>query len=382
LLTCEVHPGLAPEWPALAAGAPMLASPGWLSAMEGRLGPRPVTLLVRDGGTPVAAAYASVQEVPRPGEFYDLHHLLVAEAPALPIAADSRAERAALAGTAPGPAEWLPALVVMLPGYECVPVGPAATDPAALAALVAGARDWALTQRLPTVAFLYTRPDAVALAAALAGHDFTAVPLSLHWELTLPGTRPADHLAALPRKRRKEARRELRELADAGVALRPGDADAEFEDLVRLRGQLVGKYRGTPGDQHTRLRRLIEEVAGGRPHLVVADAGGTAVGFAMFAEHPEDGVPVWHCISVGYDYTDPRSRLAYFGTAYYAAAALAYEAGVHRIGYGQGSWQAKRARGCRPTPLTGWVHSTDPRLADAVRASAAATRLVHAVDGI
>jgi predicted N-acyltransferase len=278
----------------------------------------------------------------------------------------------------------------MLPGYECVPVGPAAADPAALAALVGGAVQWAAAAGLRAVAFLYTRPTAAELAGVLAGRGFTPVPLSLHWDLELPGSDPSDYLAGLPGKRRKEARRELRELARAGVLLRPADPAEVFDDLVRLRSQLVAKYRGgvDPGALRVRLRRLVEQVAGGRPQVLVAEAGGSPgaggslVGFALFAEHPEPAGRTWHCLAVGFDYTDPRSRLAYFGTAFYAAAGAAYPAGIRRLGYGQGSWQAKRARGCRGTPLTGWVRAADPELAAAVRASAAATELIHDVAAI
>jgi uncharacterized protein len=97
-----------------------------------------------------------------------------------------------------------------------------------------------------------------------------------------------------------------------------------------------------------------------------------ALGFALFAEHRD----TWHCLAVGADYGDPRSRLTYFATAYYRAAEHAYRCGVRTIGYGIGAWQAKRARGCRPTPLDGWVHTADPELAATVRASAGITEPV------
>jgi predicted N-acyltransferase len=147
-----------------------------------------------------------------------------------------------------------------------------------------------------------------------------------------------------------------------------------FDDLVDLRCQLVTKYRGQADRTHegARLRTMVEVVAGGHPTLLLATAEDTPVGFALFAPNRDE----WLCLAVGHDYADPRSRLTYFGAAYYRAAEAAYATGVHTIGYGQGSWQAKRARGCRPTPLAGWVHSTDPALAAAVRASAAMTELV------
>ena len=103
------------------------------------------------------------------------------------------------------------------------------------------------------------------------------------------------------------------------------------------------------------------------PTLLLASVDGAPLGFALFAPNRDE----WLCLAVGFDYADPRSRLTYFGTAYYRAVETAYAAGVTTIGYGQGAWQAKRARGCRPTLMTGWVHSTDPALAAAARASAA-----------
>jgi len=100
------------------------------------------------------------------------------------------------------------------------------------------------------------------------------------------------------------------------------------------------------------------------------------LGFALFAEHHG----MWHCLALGSDYGDRRSRLTYFGTAYYRAAEHAYRCGVRTIGYGLGAWQAKRARGCLATPLTGWVHTTDLELAAVARTSARITELIRALD--
>lgn len=375
----QVCPGLPAEWPELAAGGPLLATPGWLRAMQARLGRRPVTVVVRAGDRPVLGAYGAVHEAPRSGEFFDLHHVLVSPAPALPLTPDARARRSALVAGAPAPERWVPNLVVMLPGYECVPVGPAAQHPDAVAALVDGTLAWAHRTGLATTAFLYTRPESVVLTTALAARGFARLPLSLTWELDLPGQCLADYLAALPRKRRLEARREQRLLREQGVQIQPVDVEPVFDELVfdelvRLRCELTAKYRGRadPAAESVRLRRLVDDVAGGRPEVLVALADRAIVGFALFARHGA----TWHCLAVGFDYADPRSRLTYFGTAFYAAIQEAYGAGIRRLSYGQGAWQAKRSRGCRPTLLTGWVHSADRTLCRAVEASAAVTELV------
>jgi predicted N-acyltransferase len=371
-LAVRVIEGLWERWPELAVDAPMLATPGWLRAMDGRLGARPLTFLVDSPAGTELAALASVQTESRPTEFFDLHHVVVRPTPDFPLTEESRAERARLCETAPR--QWVPSLVVMLPGYECVPVGPGATRPAALAALVDGALDWAAEQGIPTVAFLYLRPEQTALADALRDRDFIGLPLTYTWDLHLAGTGMAAYFEALPRKRRKEARRELRALDEAGVRIEQADVWPVFDRLVDLRCQLVAKYRGRSDRAHEakRLRTMVEDVARGTPTLLLASAEDTPVGFALFAPNRDE----WLCLAVGYDYGDPRSRLAYFGAAYYRAAEAAYLAGVHTIGYGQGAWQAKRARGCRPTPMAGWLHSTDPALAETIRASAKVTELV------
>jgi hypothetical protein len=369
----EVHTGLPPDWPA--DGRSLLATPGWLRAMAGRLGAGAVTIAAREpGGAALAFAYGCVQTEARPGEFFDLHHVLVSAAPALPLTDAARAARTRLAAEAPPPPRWVPNLTVMLPGYECHVLGPGRRDPATLRALVAGAVEFAAGEGIGNVAFLYTTPDAPELAAVLTGLRFTAVPLSRTWDLRLPGSGVDDYFAALPRKRSAEARRELRLLREAGVTVAPSQVDGVFDRLVELRCRLVEKYRGRADRavEAARLRVLVDEVAGGAPQTLVAAAGGDVVGFALFAEHNA----TWHALAAGYDYADPRSRLAYFGTAFYGAAERAYAAGVSRLGYGQGAWQAKRARGCRGTPLTGWFRSSDPDLAAAARASARVTRLV------
>lgn len=366
-----VTAGLPQRWPELAEGGSLFASPGWLRAMDGRLGPETVTFTVRREGRPVLALFASVQRAHRPGELFDPHEMLVEPSHELPLTEPSRVARGRLRAAAPPPQRWSPYLLGMLPGYECAPVGEA--DPAALRVLVHACVDWCADRGIATVAMMYVPPSAAEFAAALAGRGFVAVPLTPTWDLPLPGGSAGDYLAALPAKRRREAARELRLLERAGVRVEPADAGAVFDDLVRLRCNLVAKYRTgrDPAAERAKLRRIVDDVAGGKPRVLLALADGVPVGFALFAAHRDQ----WHCLALGSDYADPRSRLTYFATTYYGAVELASRHGVRRIGYGLGAWPAKRARGCRPTPLTGWVHTTDPWLARTVRRSAQVTEL-------
>jgi hypothetical protein len=372
MTTLAVHNGVPPEWTVLARAGPIVTSPSWLRAMHGRLGGETRTFVVHKHGRPVLAVGATVQCRPRPGEFFDLHHVLISPAPALPYTSATRARRAALAATAPSPARWLPSLVVMLPGYECIPVG----DDSYTDEMVRAVQQWADDQGLRTVAYLYVRPDAIALRAALDRHRYDMIPVSVTWDMPVDASGWPAYLARLPPRRRAEARRELARLAESGVSIGPLDHDrsaAAFHRLVDLRCQLVRKYRGTAdvAVERLRLRTLIDDVCGGDPVVVTATTEADILGFALFAPWAHH----WHCLAVGFDYTDPRSRYAYFATAYYGVIPLAAAAGVRRIGYGQGAAYAKRSRGCIATPLSGHLRTSDPALAEAFRASAAATTL-------
>lgn len=377
-ITSSVCDGIAPQWPALADGGQLYTSPAWLRAMSGRLGDRTVTIVVSENNQAVAAALASVQTEPAAGEVFDLHHIFVSPTPPLPLTPAARSARVKLAGSAPQPSRWVPSLVVMLPGYECLLVGPRRDDAGILGELATAACAWADQHDLRTIAFLYTRPEDASLAAVLADRGFTGVPLSITWDLPVPADGLAAYFAALPRKRRQEARRELSMLDQAGV--RVGELDqvaltsgAALDQLAALRCQLAAKYGRHPDQrsERARLERLISDVGAGQARAVTAMAGEVMIGFALFCPYGS----TWHCLAVGFDYADPRSRLCYFGVAFYGAVPVAAAGGAKWLSYGQGAAQAKRARGCVGTPLTCWVRTTDPDLSAAVLASAEVTDL-------
>jgi hypothetical protein len=377
-ISSAIWPGIAPQWPELAVGGPLLTSPAWLGSMSGRFGDRTDTILVTQDGEAKVAALATAQSSPAPGEFYDLHHVLISPALVLPLTDAARAARADLVGSAPPPDRWVPNLVVMLPGYECVPVGPGRGDVTLLGELADGACRWAEQQNLPTVAFLYTHRDPAALGTALADRGFTAMPLSLTWVLPVSAGGLSDYLAALPHKRRRESAREMRRLEEAGVTVRQLDrdellAESTLTTMAGLRAQMVRKYRGRADErrERTKIEFVLADVCAGQARVFAAEADGTMIGFALFCPHGD----CWYCLAAGYDYADPRSKFCYFATAFYGAVPAAAQAGVRSLAYGQGSGDAKRSRGCVGQPLTGWVRSAEPALTAAVQASAKITEL-------
>jgi len=366
----QVWDGVPDWWDELAGPVPLLGTRPWLHAMSGRAGRPALTFGVPAGtGRPQVAMYGTFQAAPRPGEHFDIQYLVSAPTQLLPLTDAARAARVEL--DAPEPSRWTPSLVLMFPGYECFPVGPGGTDPATMDTLVGGLVAWARAAGAQTIGFLYLRPAAAALAGAAERHGFSRVPLTYSFDLPIPGPDFADYLAVLPKKRRGEVGRELRRIAAAGIELSQPPVGEVFDDLVRLRCALVRKYRGDVDveNERAKLHRTVDEVAGGAPHVFCATAGGTVLSAALFAGTDRD----WTCLLTGTDYTDPRSALCYFATAYYEPVRVAAQRGVRLLRFGQGSWDAKRSRGCQPTLMTSWVLGLDPDVAAAVRRSAAST---------
>ncbi|MGW0070105.1 hypothetical protein ACWDUI_21890 [Streptosporangium sandarakinum] len=370
----EAVPGRPPEWPALAADGPMFATERWLTAMRGRVPGAAYTFVLREAGAAVLALYGTVVTgVDRPGrgEVFDLPYVLVGDPAELPLSAAARAARAAGPPLPAPPREgWFPHLVVMLPGYECHPLGPLARDREALDALVGAITDWARERGLRAVAFLYPPPGTAPLGRVLSARGFTGVPLAYSCELRLPGGGFEDYLAALPRKRRGEARRELRLLREAGVEVRAERVSEPGADVVELKCGHSAKYNGRPPDRAKTAGRLRDLCAGGAL-LLRAERAGDLLGYGLFVEH----AGVWYCVSTGMDYSSAAARHTYFATVFYEPARLAYPAGVRRLHYGQGSWRAKTARGCEAVELPGWVLPLDPALEPAVTWSARTTAL-------
>ncbi|MEV4099772.1 GNAT family N-acetyltransferase [Nonomuraea sp. NPDC049649] len=332
----------------LPAEGPLFSTGRWLAAMSGRVPGSPYTFEL--GG---AILHGTVVARPHPGEAFDLGTLLAADTARLPLSPATRAARA-------GRTSWpgcAPHLVVMLPGYECHALGPAGEDAAAVEALVGEIVAWARGRALRAVAFLFTRGR--ALERALGGQGFTGIPMSYSCELT-PG-------APLPARRAKEARRELRRLAEAGVRLRTSEISRPVPGMVDLKCGHSLKYGGNP-DPVAAARRL-EALCSGGALLFSAELGERLLGYGLFVPHRD----TWYCVSTAMAYDVREARHTYFATAFYEPAARAAEAGVGRLHYGHGAWRAKLSRGCRAIELPIWVLALDPELKPLIEWSARTT---------
>ncbi|HXM58747.1 MAG TPA: peptidogalycan biosysnthesis protein [Candidatus Dormibacteraeota bacterium] len=336
------------EWAALEAGTQLFGRRRWLDAMAGRLGDEHRWLVGVRGGEGRAGLFATVLRGPC-HPFFDPVRVLFGPSPLLPRPAPAGAP-------APPAAAWFPCLLVMLPGYECFPVG-AAGDAEVLDALVAASVELAAAERLAAVAYLYVARPQPALASALAGRGFARFPMGWRSDLWLSGERFDDYLRALGGHRRREVLRERRRLREVGVQVRTAPLAACADEVLRLRELHQRKY-GHTFDRAGERRRL-DLLAAAAPEdttVFMAEAGGRTVALTL---HVWDG-EAWHAFLDGAEYGHPAARLAHFETTYYAPIEAAYRLGRRRLSYGYATEDTKRHRGCRCELVDGWVRTLDP----------------------
>ncbi len=340
----DVCPGLPADWPELTAACPHTVTPRWLALGADRLGDGYQTFILRAGGRPELAVGGTVLAGPLPSPRVDPYRILSGRSAGLGLIPDGPHPWADAA-----PADVFPAVLFMYPNFDMFPVGRAAHDRALLRDLVGKLLGWARANGIAALAFLFATPDAADLMAALAERGAAALPLAGTCVLDVSWDDFDGYLATLPSKRRVAIRGELNRLAAAHVVLAEERLDDVEPELLRLRAKLVAKYDGRPAPARDRL--LLDKIRdlfdGDEILVVTARCERRMLGFALLLR---DGGR-WTALLVGTDYDDPRSRLTYFAVTFYRPAALAPGRGITSIGYGLGSWQAKRLRGCRVVPL-------------------------------
>ena len=236
----------------------------------------------------------------------------------------------------------------MYPDYLSFPVGPRAADPEVLASFLAEVTGWAAGAGLRSVAALYLTPSAEPLMRQLPRAGFGLAPLTARCDLDVDWPDFPGYLATLPSKRRVEVRRELRRIEEQGLTLSGRPLTDDEPELVALRCAQVAKYGAPadPGRERSYLDRLRTRPAEDLTVFTV-QRGQRMLGFSLFVQDDD----VWTAALTGTDYRAQESSFAYFATLFYQPAAHAPGKGIRTIGYGSGSLDAKRRRGCRVTPL-------------------------------
>ncbi|MEV4628240.1 GNAT family N-acetyltransferase [Micromonospora sp. NPDC049523] len=333
-------------WDAMAAGAPLQQSYGYLRTVEVVPGAATEYLVVTDGAGRALAA---------------LPTYLPAALDVLPgLAADWP-----MGHTAPA-AQWRDALLAGVGhGYRSTlivhPALTVAERSAALRLLHRAAHD--RRREIGASALLYRHVIDEALPDMRdAAPDLTPVVESAEAYLPVPGPAWSDYLAACPYRRRLNIRREQAAFEASKLTLERGRLGDHWRRLAGLSAQVFQRYGavGAEGKRLTRYRRMVEHWSPDLTVLLLRDTSGI-VGFSSLV--PWDGD--LYVLDYGLDYDRAGAHAEYFQLVYYEPLRIAAAAGLQRVQLGKSALQAKRLRGAVVTPLwTLFADDTPPTAAE------------------
>jgi predicted N-acyltransferase len=209
---------------------------------------------------------------------------------------------------------------------------------------------------LKAVSYLYVHHADTTLERELAEAGYVSFPGEASYSLDVPPSFD-DYLNSFPSHGRLKIRRDIRQLAEAGVAYRVEPLTPDLvARLAPLEAQLFARY-GTPGNKETlgaMMTSMAENLAD-NAEAVLAELDGEICGFAVLLS----GKNELYGRHTGYDYRMKGRLPVYFGVGYYEVIRLAQHRGIDTIYFGAGTGKAKLSRGCRPSPARAWVKSLD-----------------------
>ncbi|MFD2467710.1 GNAT family N-acetyltransferase [Amycolatopsis silviterrae] len=216
-------------------------------------------------------------------------------------------------------------------------------------------------QGLASLSFLYTDVTDEVLRSVLAERGYAALRNATTYTLDIPGTGDfADYLAALSRSRRRQVRRDLRVLDEAGVTYRLQPLTEELAvRLVPLEMQLYAR-NGTQAAESALLAVLtsLSRNIPGHTEVATAEMGGKLAGFALIFTHGSE----LYARQAGFDYAVKGTVPLYFGLIFYQLIRLAQRRGLGRIHYSIGAGRAKESRGSTGVEQLAYVKSFDPQV--------------------
>jgi hypothetical protein len=201
-----------------------------------------------------------------------------------------------------------------------------------------------------SVALLYIgEPDAVDVDESASRAGYASTLLGAEGVLELADTSWEGYLAGLSKRRRYQARKELRVYEAAGfrTVVRTG-ADAFSEDLVALQVAHRAKY-GLPGGED-RVRRdlyAVRDELGESCVVFTAERDGQIGSFTLYLRTRD-------ALFARTGGTLPDAKGCYFAVDYHETARWAVENGIRRVHYGMAAYEAKVTRGCELRPRWGW----------------------------
>jgi predicted N-acyltransferase len=201
-----------------------------------------------------------------------------------------------------------------------------------------------------SVALLYVgEPEAADVDQSASRAGYTSTLLGAEGVLVLADTSWEGYLAGLSKRRRYQARKELRIYEEAGfrTVVRTGP-DAFTEDLVALQVAHRLKYV-LPGGED-RVRRdlnAVRDELGESCVVFTAERDGRIGSFTLYLRTRD-------ALFARTGGTAPDAKGCYFAVDYHETARWAIENGIRRIHYGMAAYEAKVTRGCELRPRWGW----------------------------
>jgi predicted N-acyltransferase len=276
-------------------------------------------------------------------------------------------------GKAPPP-DWVTPVLACgarNPGYTFIASRPAsggaATGDARAREVIREAEALAADTGLHAVSYLYVYESDAGLRRELARAGYASFRGKTAFALDVPPTFE-EYLSRFSSGRRSAIRRELRQLAEAGVSYRVEPLTPDLAArLAPLEVQLYERY-GTPGSEGT-LGAIMASIAtnlGGHVEVVLAELAGAVCGFTVVLSGGTDGTggSELYARQTGYDYGMKGGLPVYFAIVYYELVRLAQRRGIKTVYYGTGADETKLSRGCRAIPTTAWVKSLNPAARD------------------
>jgi|GEM_PF-1544479 len=354
------------------------ADPRWLRANANRPGRDVHTVRVSDGFGAVSAL-AYVHRTAGASEAYDLHGLLLGDPPVFQWSAEGEKRlRALLEGGGNLPAALLPAVTVVLPGYDAGWVAGGRWTAAHLNAMIGAVAALAAENAATTCAFLYVPREDGELTAALRRASFLPVALTARACLPVRWSTLSGYTDSFSRHRRHKLRNELVRLRRLGVRSWRADPRRSLDTMVRLRCAHVRKFGREPdeGAERRRLAQVLDNFPERDFGLVLTGRGDLAASCALFLRH---GVQL-HLVLAA---TDPAAELPYahYESAFYAPIRLGLTPAGAEVDYGISHLEHKVLRGCVAAPLDAWVRVAGERAGGTLR-SLSELSLAHRVEAM
>lgn len=245
-----------------------------------------------------------------------------------------------------------------------------------VAALFRGFKDLAGRLGAKSASLMYLDAGSVADLAPSLGDDDAVLWSGADAAIRVRWPSFEAYLSWLPRKRRKEVRREMRKFGSAGFDLSAESLKDCCEEIAPLEGNLKRRHGSDLDNAHwARFFANYAAELDGASTVYVCREAGDAVAFSLLSEW-EDTVYVRAC---GFDYGRAGSHAEYFNLCYYLPLGHAIERGASRLHLGLDAYEAKVSRGAKLEPLWSVVLGPEEPASDWKRPLASFNR--HRLDG-